>query len=198
MPATSTWRPLPFRNWRTSPTFTNSCTRALRRGRYRSGTGRARGGGYNARRERTGVLGSRRVSRGPAGPYLRSARARGRRNGLLVRSLDAAGRRPRTFARAAGRKGLRAGRRQLLAHRGDGASGGGNRAAAGADRPAVRGHGRLARRAPAEPLRADVAHEPALLHRRRAGRGDDLVVRGRVRPDAVLRVRGRRRALASR
>ena len=74
-------------------------------------------------------------------------------------------------------------------------------AAATAQRPQLAGRsfealGALARPPPAQPLRADRPRQRPLLPRREAGRAAGLVVRRRLRPDALLRLRGGRRALA--
>src|SRR6185295_18430254 len=73
---------------------------------------------------------------------------------------------------------------------------GGHPGASGGRRPQLRGARRLARLPSAEPLRPDDPRERPLLPRRESGRGARLVVRRRLRPDALLPVPRRRARLA--
>ena len=67
--------------------------------------------------------------------------------------------------------------------------------AAGSRRTLLRGDRRLARLPSAQPLRPHDAHERALLPRREGRARSGLVVRRRLRPHPLLRVRGGRRPL---
>src|SRR5262249_45642703 len=72
-------------------------------------------------------------------------------------------------------------------------------AAPRADRATLGGRGDLGDRAPAQPSRSNLPPEPPLLHGRGGGRRRSrLVVRRRLRPDAVLRLPRGLRALAPR
>ena len=71
----------------------------------------------------------------------------------------------------------------------------GHAAPARAGRRAVRGDGRVAGLAPAQPVRAHGAHERAHVRRAARGPGAGELVRRRHGPDAVLRRRGGRGAL---
>ena len=114
------------------------------------------------------------------------------------RRVAARRRRRRTFARAEARRGVRAGRRRIFRGQRRGAAAVGERASAGDRRTRVDRARRFADRASAEPLRADDAHERALLRSARRERRIGLVVRRRLRSHAVLSVRRGCRALAHR
>ena len=132
-----------------------------------------------------------------AGAHLRRARGGGRRRALPRRSASRRRRRARAAARARGRRGHREGGGELHAR----ARHARCPPPATARRPELAGAPFEAVSLslivhPRNPYVAHLAHEPALLHGDARGRAPRLVVRRRLRPDAVLRLRRGLRALA--
>ena len=135
----------------------------------------------------------RRILDRTAGSHRRPAGG-DRRHDVPARCLAAAGRRRRHQPDHRARPRLRARRRQLLARPRRAPAAVGERRAAAARRPRVRGDGHFAGAASGQSACADRAHEPAPVRREKGRRRCDLVVRRRHGPDALLRLRRGRRA----